>query len=73
MTQTLRETVSFDEHMLNFSNYRGVVANVSLCPIDTVCGDVLNMAMCLNVCLIVLQIEVARDQFYMIACKSLFG
>lgn len=34
------------------------------CPIDTACGGVLNMAMCLNVCLIVLKVVVVRDQFY---------
>lgn len=44
-----------------------------LCPIDTVCGDVLNMAMCLNVCLIVLRVKVVTDQFYITGCRSLFG
>lgn len=44
-----------------------------LCPIDTICGDVLNMAMCLNVCSIVLQVEVIRDQFYINSCQPLFG
>lgn len=43
------------------------------CPIDTACGGVLNMAMCLNVCLIVLKVVVVRDQFYIASWKSLFG
>lgn len=38
------------------------------CPIDKVCGEVLNMAMCLIVCLIVLQVEVVRDQFCITSC-----
>lgn len=32
-----------------FSSSGGVVA-YNMCPVETICGDILNMAMCLNVC-----------------------
>ena len=44
-----------------------------LCPTDMVCGDVLNMAMCLNVCLKVLQAEVVREHSNIAGRKSLFA
>lgn len=42
-------------------------------PVDTACGDVLNMAMCLNVCLVVLQEVIVRGLFFKLPagkCKS---
>lgn len=76
-TQTLMEDNGLLcwTHVEFFSHYRGVVAYVFVPRRYSmwydVQYDVLNMAMCLNVCL--LRVEVARDQFYIASCKSLFG
>lgn len=62
-----------DEHMLILFQLQRDRYFVLLWPIDSVCGDVLNMAMCLNVCSIVLQVEEVKDQFCITSCNFSFG